>query len=150
MRYKENDRFELMNAKFASAAAGLIMIVGAWGISLVPRESVYDLSAILGALLCSAGLTPFMLGFFTTRVGNRAILCGMYAAMVFSVYNILNYFKLVPELLQWNIHIYIAGPICNGVMLVAALVASLFLPAPATKQLMGLTVWTLDATDKND
>ena len=150
MRYKENDRFELMNAKFASAAAGLIMIVGAWGISLVPRESVYDLSAILGALLCSAGLTPFMLGFFTTRVGNRAILCGMYAAMVFSFYNILNYFKMVPELLKRKIHIYKACPICNGVMLVAALVASLFLPAPATKQLMGLTVWTLDATDKND
>lgn len=97
MRRKGNDRFELVNAKLASGAAGIIMIAGAWGISLIPRESVYDLSAILGALLCSAGLTPFMLGFFTTRIGNRAILSGMYAALVFSVYNILNYFKLLPE-----------------------------------------------------
>lgn len=150
MRRKGNDRFELVNAKLASGAAGIIMIAGAWGISLIPRESVYDLSAILGALLCSAGLTPFMLGFFTTRIGNRAILSGMYAALVFSVYNILNYFKLLPEPLQWNIHIYMAGPVCNGVMLAAALAYSLFRPEPVTEQLRGLTVWTLDSPGKAD
>ena len=150
IRRKGNDRFELVNAKLASGAAGLIMIAGAWGISLIPRESVYDLSAILGALLCSAGLTPFMLGFFTTRIGNRAILSGMYAALVFSVYNILNYFKLLPEPLQWNIHIYMAGPVCNGVMLAVALAYSLFRPEPVTEQLRGLTVWTLDSPGKAD
>ena len=150
MRRKSNDRFELVNAKLASGAAGIIMIAGAWGISLIPRESVYDLSAILGALLCSAGLTPFMLGFFTTRIGNRAILFGMYAALVFSVYNILNYFKLLPEPLQWNIHIYMAGPVCNGVMLAAALAYSLFRPAPVTERLTGLTVWTLDPAEKSE
>ena len=150
MRRKSNDRFELVNAKLASGAAGIIMIAGAWGISLIPRESVYDLSAILGALLCSAGLTPFMLGFFTTRIGNRAILSGMYAALVFSVYNILNYFKLLPEPLQWNIHIYMAGPVCNGVMLAVALAYSLFRPEPVTEQLRGLTVWTLDSPGKAD
>ena len=150
MRRKGNDRFELVNAKLASGAAGIIMIAGAWGISLIPRESVYDLSAILGALLCSAGLTPFMLGFFTTRIGNRAILSGMYAALVFSVYNILNYFKLLPEPLQWNIHICMAGPVCNGVMLAVALAYSLFRPEPVTEQLRGLTVWTLDSPGKAD
>ena len=150
MRRKGNDRFELVNAKLASGAAGIIMIAGAWGISLIPRESVYDLSAILGALLCSAGRTPFMLGFFTTRIGNRAILSGMYAALVFSVYNILNYFKLLPEPLQWNIHIYMAGPVCNGVMLAVALAYSLFRPEPVTEQLRGLTVWTLDSPGKAD
>lgn len=150
MRRKSNDRFELVNAKLASGAAGIIMIAGAWGISLIPRESVYDLSAILGALLCSAGLTPFMLGFFTTRIGNRAILSGMYAALVFSVYNILNYFKLLPEPLQWNIHIYMAGPVCNGVMLAVALAYSLFRPESVTEQLRGLTVWTLDSPGKAD
>ena len=150
MRRKGNDRFELVNAKLASGAAGIIMIAGAWGISLIPRESVYDLSAILGALLCSAGLTPFILGFFTTRIGNRAILSGMYAALVFSVYNILNYFKLLPEPLQWNIHIYMAGPVCNGVMLAVALAYSLFRPEPVTEQLRGLTVWTLDSPGKAD
>ena len=150
MRRKSNDRFELVNAKLASGAAGIIMIAGAWGISLIPRESVYDLSAILGALLCSAGLTPFMLGFFTTHIGNRAILSGMYAALVFSVYNILNYFKLLPEPLQWNIHIYMAGPVCNGVMLAVALAYSLFRPEPVTEQLRGLTVWTLASPGKAD
>lgn len=150
MRRKGNDRFELVNAKLASGAAGIIMIAGAWGISLIPRESVYDLSAILGALLCSAGLTPFMLGFFTTRIGNRAILSGMYAALVFSVYNILNYFKLLPEPLQWNIHIYMAGPVCNGVMLAVALAYSQFRPEPVTEQLRGLTVWTLASPGKAD
>lgn len=150
MRRRGNDRFELVNAKLASGAAGIIMIAGAWGISLIPRESVYDLSAILGALLCSAGLTPFMLGFFTPRIGNRAILSGMYAALVFSVYNILNYFKLLPEPLQWNIHIYMAGPVCNGVMLAVALAYSLFRPEPVTEQLRGLTVWTLASPGKAD
>ena len=114
------------------------------------QPSLEMLGAILGALLCSAGLTPFMLGFFTTRIGNRAILSGMYAALVFSVYNILNYFKLLPEPLQWNIHIYMAGPVCNGVMLAVALAYSLFRPEPVTEQLRGLTVWTLDSPGKAD
>ena len=86
----------------------------------------------------------------TTRIGNRAILSGMYAALVFSVYNILNYFKLLPEPLQWNIHIYMAGPVCNGVMLAVALAYSLFRPEPVTEQLRGLTVWTLASPGKAD
>ena len=143
IRHKANDRFELVNAKLASGVAGIVMIAGAWGISQIPRESVYDLGNILGALLCSAGLMPFMLGFFTTRIGNRAILFGMYAALLFSFYNILNYFGWLPEPLRWNIHIYMAGPICNLVMLAAAFAYSLVRPAPATESLTGLTVWTL-------
>lgn len=55
IRHKSEDRFELVNAKLASGFAGLFMIVGAWGISLIPRESVYDLGTILAALFCSAG-----------------------------------------------------------------------------------------------
>ena len=94
--------------------------------------------------------TVLMLGFFTTRIGNRAILSGMYAALLFSFYNILNYFKLLPEPLQWNIHIYMAGPVCNGVMLAVALAYSLFRPEPVTEQLRGLTVWTLDSPGKAD
>ena len=43
MRRKGNDRFELVNAKLASGAAGIIMIAGAWGISLIPRERGDDL-----------------------------------------------------------------------------------------------------------
>ncbi len=144
IRRKGNDRFELINAKIASGAAGVIMIAGAWIISRIPRESVYDLGNIIGALICSAGLAPFMLGFFTTRVGNKAILVGMWAALAFSAYNILNYFGWLPQSLRWDIHIYMAGLLCNLVMMAAALGYSLFRPAPVTEQLRGLTVWTLD------
>ena len=143
IRHKANDHFELLNAKLASGVAGIVMIAGAWGISQIPRESVYDLGNILGALLCSAGLMPFMLGFFTTRIGNRAILFGMYAALLFSFYNILNYFGWLPEPLRWNIHIYMAGPVCNLVMLAAAFAYSLVRPTSVTESLTGLTVWTL-------
>lgn len=145
IRHKSEDRFELVNAKLASGFAGLFMIAGAWAISLIPRESVYDLGTILAALFCSAGLTPFMLGFFTTRVGNKAILFGMWAALLFSIYNILNYFGCLPVELRWNIHIYMAGVICNLVMLIASLGYSLFRPAPVTERLTGLTVWTLES-----
>ena len=145
IRHKSEDRFELVNAKLASGFAGLFMIAGAWAISLIPRESVYDLGTILAALFCSAGLTPFMLGFFTTRVGNKAILFGMWAALLFSIYDILNYFGCLPVELRWNIHIYMAGVICNLVMLIASLGYSLFRPAPVTERLTGLTVWTLES-----
>lgn len=144
IRHKSEDRFELVNAKLASGFAGLFMIAGAWGISVIPRESVYDLGTVLSALFCSAGLAPFMLGFFTTRIGNRAILFGMWAAILFSIYNISNYFGWLPESLRWNIHIYMAGVVCNLVMLAAALGYSLFRPAPVTERLNGLTVWTLE------
>ena len=145
IRHKSEDRFELVNAKLASGFAGLFMIAGAWAISLIPRESVYDLGTILAALFCSAGLTPFMLGFFTTRVGNKAILFGMWTALLFSIYNILNYFGCLPVELRWNIHIYMAGVVCNLVMLIASLGYSLFRPAPVTERLTGLTVWTLES-----
>lgn len=148
IRKKSEDRFELFNAKIASGIAGFIMIAGAYGISLIPRESVYDLGTILAALLCSAGLTPFMLGFFTTRIGNRAILFGMWAAMLFSACNLLNYFGILPESLRWHIHIYMAGAVCNFAMLAAALGYSLFRPAPVTERLNGLTVWTLPGRAK--
>ncbi len=144
IRRKSEDHFELVNAKLASGVAGLFMIGGAWIISVIPRESVYDLGTVLCALFCSAGLTPFLLGFFTTRVGNRAILFGMWAALVFSVYNILNYFGVLPPQLRWDIHIYMAGPVCNLVMLIVTVGYSLARPEPVTDRLRGLTVWTLD------
>lgn len=137
------ERAALRFAWLVSAAAGVVMIDGAVGISYLPRESVYDLSLTLGAIFCCATLTPFLLGFFTTRVDNRAILVGMGAAIVFSIYNILHFFGLLPEYLRLDAHIYLAGTLCNVVMLVVALAAALFRPGRQEK-LQGLTVWTVE------
>ena len=137
------ERAALRFAWLVSAAAGGVMIGGAVGISYLPRESVYDLSLTLGAIFCCATLTPFLLGFFTTRVDNRAILVGMGAAIVFSIYNILHFFGLLPEYLRLDAHIYLAGTLCNVVMLVVALAAALFRPGRQEK-LQGLTVWTVE------
>lgn len=138
-----SDRRELFLAKMISGFCMVMMIAGALGISMLSRESVFDLSMILGALLCSASLTPFLLGFFTTRVGNRAILAGMVVAIIFSIYNLCNYFRIFPDPFLWKIHIYMAGLLCNLLMLVTALIYSIFSPEKKQDGLMDLTVWTM-------
>lgn len=137
-----SDRAALRFAQLISLVAGALMIGGAIGISFLSRESVYDLSLTIGAVLCGATLTPFLLGFFTTRIGNRAILFGMAGAIVFSIYNILNFLGCLPDALRLRTHIYLAGTICNAVMLAAALIYSLVRPNRKNGP-PGLTVWTL-------
>ena len=141
LRGRVDDAFELANARIAACVGGLVMILGAWWMSSISRESLYDLGSITGAILCFAGLTPFLLGFFVPRVGNRAIVFGMVASLLFSVYNILNYFDLLPAALALKIHIYAATPICNAVMLVAALLFAWIAPERNCGRLQGLTVW---------
>ena len=141
IRKRGDDALELTNARGAACVGGVVMILGAWGMSAMPRESLYDLGSITGAILCFAGLTPFMLGFFVPRVGNRAILFGMAAALLFSVYNILNHFSLLPSALSVKLHIYAATPVCNAVMLVAALLFAWICPERDRKRFQGLTVW---------
>jgi len=148
IRGKGNDTLELTNARLAASLGGLAMILGAWWLSRIPRESLYDLGSIIGAILCFAGLTPFLLGFFVPQVGNRAIRFGMAASLLFSLYNILNYFGWLPARLSLHLHIYAATPLCNAVMMAAALLYAWISPERDCARLRGLTIWHNESNEE--
>ena len=138
-RKQPDDRKDLRVAKWTALAAGLFMIIGAVGISKLPKESIMDLSLTIGAVLGGAALAPYLLGFFVRRVGYHALIAGMIAALAFNFYNSLNYLQLLPSLLGVRYHIYWTGIFANLIMFVTALVYSIFRPAPPPPP--GMTVY---------
>lgn len=69
-----SDREYLTIAKLTAGVASLLMIAGAIVICYIPKESINDFSLIIGSLFGGGVLSIFLLGFFTTRVGYRAVL----------------------------------------------------------------------------
>ena len=140
-RKQENDRGDLIIARLTALSAGGFMILGALVIGQLPKESIQDLSLIIGALIGGATLAPYLLGFFTRHVGNRAVIVGIAATLCFNTYNLLNYFHLLPEGMCLPYHIYWTGIFANATMVCATLLYALCRPAPEPAP--GLTIWTI-------
>jgi len=141
-RFSKNrsDASSLKWAKFFSLAAGVVMIVGACAIHYVEKESISDMSLIIGSIFGGGMLALYMAGFFTRRIGKRAITIGLLTGILFNVYMMCNSFHWLPDCLVLPIHSYWTTILVNLIIFLAALLVSLFecnhLP------LTGLTFWT--------
>lgn len=137
-----DDVFYLTAARWTAAVAAVAMIGGALLIAKIPRESMTDLIWITSSIFggCLVGL--FMVGFFTTRVGQRAAIIATICAMSANLYLALNTLKLIPETLLVNIHGYWVAILVNiGFVLLAYPLS--FLVREPRDNLSGLTVWTM-------
>lgn len=134
------DRTALRHARLYALLATLIMIAGAIGICYIPKESVNDMSLIVSSLFGGGMFAIFLLGFFSTRVGNRAILTGLAAGLGFNLYMMLNSLGLLPEALRCGVHSYWTTILVNALLFLIAWAASWF--TPNRRDLTGLTVWT--------
>ena len=137
---ERSDREHLRIAKLISCGAGAVMIGGAILINHVPKESMVDLGIILGSLFGGGILSIFLLGFFTTRVGNRAIITGTCVALAFNIYLMFNTFQWLPASLALPVHSYWTTILVNALLFAAAYLLSWFMPN--RRDLAGLTVWT--------
>ena len=106
-----------------------------------------DFGLITSSLFGGGILSLFLLGFFTTRVGNHAILAGMLLAVLGNVYLMLNSFNFLPAALCLPIHSYWTTILVNAVALTAGYLASFLWPN--RKQLDGLTIWTAHRTGES-
>src|SRR5690606_3593230 len=101
-----DDKYYLIQAKVFTSISSVLMIIGAFIFSNMPKESMVDLSIIIGALFGGCLLGIFMLGFLTTRVNYTATLIALVAAIIFNVYLLLNSFGRLPEFMSLNVHDY--------------------------------------------
>jgi solute:Na+ symporter, SSS family len=136
-----NDSKDLKLARIFGVLAGGLMIIGAIIINIIPKESVNDLGLILSSIFGGGLLSLYMLGFFTKRVGNKAILIGLGAGLILNFYLMLNSFGLLPQILRCNVHSYWTTILVNLLLITVAYTISFF--CPSKKNLVKLTVWTM-------
>ena len=137
------DRFYLRWARIVAIAASVVMILGAMLFSAINKESMNDVSWIVASVFGGCLLGLFMVGFFTTRIGNRAALFGLAGAITLNVYLGMNAANLLPQAITVPVHSYWTGILVNLAFLVIAGGVAL-VGGEHGKDLRGLTVWNLD------
>ncbi|MFT5466093.1 MAG: SSS family solute:Na+ symporter [Verrucomicrobiales bacterium] len=140
-----DDRFYLRWARIVAVIASVVMILGAIGFSAIQKESMNDLSWIVASVFGGCLLGLFMVGFFTTRIDNRATLIGLAVAIPLNVYLGVSVMGWLPEAWTLPIHAYWVGILVNLAFVIIAIVVSRFRKPQA--DLDGLTVWTLRKED---
>lgn len=136
----QSDKIYLRIARWIAIGVSLLMIGGAFFFSVIEKESINDISWIVSSVFggCLVGL--FMIGFFTTRVGYRAVLWALVVAVIVNLYLGISLTGILPEALSVNVQAYWVGVIVNLLFIVLAYIFSFFIKN--RKQIDGLTVWT--------
>ena len=137
----KSDKFYLKIGRYTSFTAVILMIIGAIIFNYIPRENMVDLGFALAGIFGGCILGIYLLGFFTTRVGNASLLIGMFSAIIVNIYLMLNDFGALPAALSVDFHSYYIVIFVNLTILIVSLLFSLFLPCK--KDLSDLTVWTM-------
>ena len=142
---KREDASCLKIAKSIACVAAAVMIGGALLIHFVPKESMNDFGIITSSMFGGGMLGIFLLGFFTRRVGNRAVVLGTATAIAFNFYLMLNTFGVLPAALSLKVHSYWTTILVNFALIgVSYLLSFAF---PNTRNLDRLTVWTRRNTE---
>ena len=116
----KSDAYYLKCGKYASFASGIIMIAGAAAFHFLPRESMTDLTLIIGSLFGGCTLAIFLAVFFCKRINSTRAMIGIAGALVCNVYCMLSSFKLLPEKITLHIHSYLVILLVNAAFFVFA------------------------------
>ena len=137
----KSDKFYLNIGRYCSLAAVLLMIGGAIIFNYIPRENMVDLGFILAGMFGGCILGIYLLGFFTIRVSNIALLIGMFSAIAMNIYLMLDAFHVFSKTFSLQLNSYYIVILVNLTIIIITLLLSVFLPNK--KNLDGLTVWTI-------
>jgi SSS family solute:Na+ symporter len=154
---KRDDRYYLRAARVIAGVVTLLVVVGAWGFSRIPKESMNDVSLIVTSVFGGCLMGLFMLGFFTRRVDGFSAVVALILAIVFNFYLGLGLLGVLPEGITLGVHSYWVGAMVNLCFAVLAYgISWLRGGAGAQRDLTGLTVWTMsrsrhpNASDKRN
>jgi SSS family solute:Na+ symporter len=134
-RYQGDARY-LQVGKAASVAAALAMGCGAWLFYIASTKTILDFILIVTALLGGGTAGAFVFGMFTRLGDARAVIVGIGATVLFTIYALLVAVGIWPRVFD----AYYTSIIANGVMLASCLLAALFLPRRGGA-LTDLTIW---------
>lgn len=147
---KRDDTHYLRVARWISIAASVLMIVGAWAFLYSGGETLSDASVKIGALMAGGMLGLYFLGFFTTRVDERAVIVAIVFTALWTTYatwqemdKTLPAFLQVPSFLRLPLNTYYTGVAGHLLFFVVGYVVALGL-SRRQQSLTNLTVWTQD------
>jgi SSS family solute:Na+ symporter len=140
----KTDAHYVLTAKLIGIGLSLFMILGAFWLWVADSKTLQDTTTIITSVTAAGLLGIYLLGFFTKRGDDRAVLCGIAFALPFSIWMALTSLNWIPEALHAPIHNYYAGLIGHFLMFVVGFAAALAFPA-RPRDLRDLTVWTQDA-----
>jgi len=139
-----DEKFYLDLARYTSLCAGGLMIAFALIFWKLPKESMMDVNLIISAVFGGALSGLFLIGLFTRRVHNRAMLLGLGLAVAFNIYLMLDsMMNLIPSPFSLGVHAYWVALLVNILFMVSAYAASFVLKSDP-KDIHGLTIWTID------
>ncbi len=135
------DRHYLFAAKVTSLVTGILMIVGGLMYASAQHESMLDTTKVIASIFGGCTIAIFLLGFFTIRVGEKAILWALIPGLGINIYLGLNAAGMLPEAYASPIHNYWINAFVNVVFAVFAMGLT-WMGLKQRKSVQGLTVWT--------
>ena len=136
------DGHYLAASRFASVAIAVLMAGGAWLFYLASTKTILDFILIVTALLGGGVSSAFVFGMFTRLGDERAVMSGVAATVLFTLYSILVSVGMLPRVFD----AYYTSILANGVMFVTCALAAFVLPH-RNRDLTNLTVWDRVADD---
>ncbi|GMW02348.1 MAG: sodium:solute symporter [Candidatus Hydrogenedentota bacterium] len=133
-------------AKSLSFVSSIIMILGAYWLSVSETNTLQDSATILNSISAGGLLGLFMLGFLTMRGDGRAVFIGIVFTVLFSGFMSLHALGRLPEAwslaIKSNFDTYYTTIIGNCVMFTTGYLIGMLLPT--RRNLANLTIWTQD------
>lgn len=142
-----DDKHYLIVARTIAVVVAVMMIVGAIVLSRAETKTLQDTATRLQSITISGLLGLYMLGFFTKRGDDRAILTGIGFTILFTAYMGFKDLDSFPADLRiaWldNIDGYYTATLGNILMFTLGYLGSLIMPGRG-RDLTNLTVYTQD------
>lgn len=136
------DGHYLTASRVASVAIACLMAVGAWLFYLASTTTILDFILIVTALLGGGVSSAFIFGMLTRLGDERAVMTGVAATVLFTLYSILVTVGVLPRVFN----AYYTSILANVVMFVTCSLAAFVFPC-RNRDLTNLTVWDRTADD---
>jgi len=142
----KDDRHYLFVARLITWTLGALMMVVAWGFSLLNADTILDIGFFIGAIMAGGLGGFFLLGFLFKRANAQGALVGLLSGIAVILWLTLGHLGAIPERYAPDFHPFITGVLGNVVVFVVGLAASYFFPAPDQEKISGMTWWTREKT----
>lgn len=136
------DGHYLAASRATSVAIAFFMAGGAWLFYLASTTTILDFILIITALLGGGVSSAFIFGMLTRLGDERAVMAGVAATVLFTLYSILVTIGVLPRVFD----AYYTSILANGVMFVTCSLAAFVFPR-RNRDLTNLTVWDRAADD---
>lgn len=132
----QSDLHYLTVSRSTAVVIVMFMSLGAWLFYLASTKTILDFILIVTALLGGGTSGAFLFGMFTRLGDERAVMMGVGATVLFTLYSILVTAGILPRFFN----AYYTSIIANAVMLTVCFLAAPIMPR-RSGDLANLTVW---------